>query len=238
MLVLPGDSKTDGGWGGLQDGETVSSEVLHLLVPAGSGEGRWVAPRVVVEGEEITALIIGTTVHVLGHLLAVRVDISSRVSDRNGTVSTASDVLSHITSDGLDIGRSWGGKIIVDNLVTREEGQGVGVVRKRINRGEDVLEVNRVVGWVGIGSVQGVEGSVDIEDQVDTCSCQLGHAVIVVGCVVNSVDTDGVDAQLLELCDITLASGCICDWVDQIRGSSRLIVYTSHVESAGSTEES
>ena len=223
---------------GLQDGETVSCEVLDLLIPAGGGEGRRITPGVVVEGKEITALIIGTTVHVLGHLLAVGVDISSRVSDGNGTVSAASDVLSHITSDGLDIWRSWGGKIIVDNLVTREESQGVGVVRKRIDRGEDVLEVNRVVRWVGIGSVERVERSVDIEDQVDTCGCQLRHAVIVVGCVVDSVNTDGVDTQLLELCNITLASGCICDWVDQVGRSSRLIIYTTHVESAGSTEES
>jgi hypothetical protein len=224
--------------GSLQDRKTVSSEVLDLLIPAGGGEGRWVTPRVVVESEEIAALIIGTTVHVLSHLLTVRVDISSRVSDGDGTVSTASDVLSHVTSDSLDIWRSWGGEIIINNLVTGEESQGVGVVCEGIDGGEDVLEVNGVVGWVGIGSIEGVEGSVDIEDQVDTCSCQLGHAIIVVGRVVDCVDTDGVDAQLLELYDITLAGCGIGDRVNQVRGATGLVVHTTHVESAVAIEES
>lgn len=224
--------------GSLQDRKTVSSKVLDLLIPTGGGEGRWVTPRVVVESEEITALIICTAVHVLGHLLTVGVDISSRVSDRDGTVSPASNVLSHITSDSLDIWCSWGGEIIVDNFVTGEESQCVGIVCEGIDGGEDVLEVNGVVGWVGIGSVEGVERCVDIEDQVDACSSQLGHAIIVVGGVVDSVDTDGVDAQLLELYNITLAGCGIRDRIDQVGGATGLVVYTTHVESAVAIEES
>ena len=62
--------------GSLQDGDTIAGEVLDLLFPAGNLEGRRITPRVVVESEEVAALIISTTVHVLGHLETVRVDIS------------------------------------------------------------------------------------------------------------------------------------------------------------------
>jgi len=77
-------------------------------------------------------------------------------------VSTASNVLPHITSDGLDVWCSGGSRIIVDNLVTGEESQGVRVVCERIDGGEDVLEVDGVVGWCWGGSVDGVERCVDV----------------------------------------------------------------------------
>jgi hypothetical protein len=67
----------------LQDRDTVVLELLDLLVPAGGGERRRVAPGVVVECEEIAADGVVSAVHVSSHLVAVRLDISSRVSDGN-----------------------------------------------------------------------------------------------------------------------------------------------------------
>lgn len=222
---------------GQEDGNTVSSEVLDLLIPARDLEGRRITPGVVVESEEITTLISGATVHVFGHLETVGVHVGGGVSDRDLTVSTASNVLSHITGDGLDVWCSGGGGIIVDDLVTREESQGVCVVRKRVDGREDVLEVDCVVGWCGGGTVERVEGCVDIENQVDTSVCESGHACIVIGSVVDCVDTDGVDAELLELCNVSCAGGFICDRVNELGRSSRLVVDSADIESAGSLEE-
>ena len=59
-----------------------------------------------------------------------------------------------------------------------------------------------------------------------------------VGCVVNSVYTNGVDAELLEFHDITRTSCRVCDRVDELRGSSWLVVDSADVESVRSLEES
>ena len=130
---------------GSQKGNSVVSEVLDLLIPAGLGEGRRITPRVVVERKEITALIVGTTVHVFSHLETIGVNISGRVSNGNLTISSAANVLSHITGDSLDVWCRSGGGIIVNNLVSREESQCVGIVRECVDGREDVLEVDGVV---------------------------------------------------------------------------------------------
>ena len=199
-----------------EDGDTVSGEVLDFLVPARDLKGRRIAPGVVVKGEEIAALVVCATVHVFGHLETVGVDVSGGVSDGDLTVSTASNVLSHVTGNGLDIWCSGGGGVIVDNLVAREESQRVGVVGKRVDGGEDVLEVDSIVGWRWSGTVEGVERSIDIENQVDARVCESSHACIVVGSVVYCVDTDGVDAELLEFRDISCAGRLVCDGVNKL----------------------
>lgn len=56
---------------------------------------------------------------------------------------------------------------------------------------------------------EGVLGGVDIESQVDTSIVQRLHAGIVVGSVVDCVDTNGVDLQFLELSNITGAGGFV-----------------------------
>lgn len=222
----------------LQDRKTVASEVLDLLIPAGGGERRWVTPRVVVESEEVTALICGSAVHVLGHFLAVGVDISSRVSDGDLTVTLALDVRSHVAGNSLDIWCSWSCRIVIDDLVSGEESEGVGVLCERINCREDVLEVDGVVGWAWVGSVKGVERRVDVEHEVDASSCQLVHAIVVGGGVVDGVHTDGVDAELLELNDVASAVCSVGDRVNEVGRSTGLVVHTAHVESAGSGKES
>jgi hypothetical protein len=67
------------------------------------------------------------------------------------------------------------------------------------------LEVHFVVRWTWVLAIDGVFGSVDIEDKVDARVLEFLHARIVVGSVVDGVDTDRVDAQLLEFGDISLA---------------------------------
>lgn len=103
---------------GLQDGETIVSKVLDLDVPAGGLEVT-IAPRVVVEGEEIGSHIIRTTVEVVGGLHTVLSDISSRVSNGDLAETTSADVVADITGDGLDIGSGLVSVVlVVDDLVS------------------------------------------------------------------------------------------------------------------------
>ena len=174
----------------------------------------------------------------MSHLQSVGVNIGCRVTDWDRTVSTASDILSHITGNGLDVWSSTGCGVIVDNLISREEGQDVGVVGKGINGSKDVLKVNRVVGRSWGSTVQGVQWCVDIEHQVNSCICQSGHTVIVVGSVVNGVDTNGVDTELLELCNITGASALVGNRIDDLGRTSWLIIDSTDVKSVVTSEES
>jgi len=129
----------------LQERKAVVAVLLDLLVPASLGEGRWVTPRVVVESVEVTALVVGAAVHVLGHLEAVALDVGGRVSNGNLTVAARADVLSQVTGDGLDVRSSGGGGVVVDDLVAGEEEKGVVVVGESVNGGEQALEVDLVV---------------------------------------------------------------------------------------------
>lgn len=148
-------------------------------------------------------------------------------------------VVLHVTGDGLDVGGSQGGVAgIVDNLVTGEEGEGVVVLGELLDSGEDGLEVDGVVRLMGVGSVDGVERVVDVGNEVDASVGELGHALIVVLGVVDGVDTDGVDAKLLELGNVTAADGGIGQGVDVLGRTTGLVVNTTDVETVAAGPES
>lgn len=128
-----------------EERNAVASEVLDLLIPARNLERRWVTPGVVVESEEVTALVGSTAVHIFGHLQTVGVDVSSRVTDGNLTQFASTQVRAKITSDSFDVRSSLGRWAIVDDLVTGEEGEGVVVLGEHVYSGEDVLQVDIVV---------------------------------------------------------------------------------------------
>ena len=58
-----------------------------------------------------------------------------------------------------------------------------------------------------------------------------------VGSVVDSIDTDGIDAQLLELCNVSFAAGLISNGVSQIGGAARLVINASNVETVAASKE-
>jgi hypothetical protein len=58
-----------------------------------------------------------------------------------------------------------------------------------------------------------------------------------IGAVVDGVNTDSVEAQLLELGDITSASSRVGERVNKIGRSTRLVIDASDVESGGPSEE-
>jgi hypothetical protein len=59
----------------------------------------------------------------------------------------------------------------------------------------------------------------------------------VLGRVVDSVNTDSIDAQLLELDDISLAAIGIGDGISQVGGATGLIVDATDIESVIACEE-
>jgi hypothetical protein len=59
----------------------------------------------------------------------------------------------------------------------------------------------------------------------------------VVGGIIDCVDTNSVDAQLLELSDVTLAASLVGDRVSNLGGTSGLVVNTTNVKSLGSSVE-
>lgn len=240
---------------GKEEGQTVVLEHVHLLVPARGGEGRGVTPGVVVESEEVATLVVGTAVHVLGHLQTVAVDIGlislasiqgnkekkkrtySRVSNRDGTEIPLTQVLTNVTGDGLDVRGRGGGLVVVDNLVTGEEGQGVLVLGEHLDGSEDVLQVDVVVGLLGLRAVDRVLGGVDVQDEVDARIRQSVHTLIVVLGVVHRINTDGVQTQTLELLNVALAAVGVGDGVGQVTRATGLVVDTADVEALVALEE-
>lgn len=100
------------------------------------------------------------------------------------------------------------------------------------------MEIDGVVRRSWGSTVKGVQWCVDIEDQVNSCIGQSGHTVIVVGSVVNGVNTNSVDTEFLELCNITGASGLVGDRIDDFGRSSWLIIDSTDIKSVVTSEES
>lgn len=175
----------------------------------------------------------------MGSLHAVGGNIGGGVSDGDLSEFASLDVVSHITGDGLDVrSRLVGVLLVVHDLVTREESEGVVVLGEHLDSGEDTLDVGGVVRRTGLGTVDGVLGVVDIENKVDAGFGEGIHALIVVTLVVDSVDTDNVDAKLLEVLDITLADLGVGQRILVGGGTTGLVVDTSEVESLVASPES
>lgn len=194
--------------------------------------------RATYEGKEIAALVVGTAVHVVSQLHAVLGNVGGRVADGHLAVAALGNVLAHIASDCLDerrreSGRSGG----VNNLVAGKEGQCVGVVDERINGGKDTLQVLGVVGRCRVGTVDGVQRVVDIEDGVDTSRRQGVHAGVVALGVVGDVHADSVDAQLFKFSNVAVADVCIGQGIGRCGGTARLVVDAADIEACLASPE-
>ena len=58
-----------------------------------------------------------------------------------------------------------------------------------------------------------------------------------IGTVVDSIDADGIDAQLLKFCNVSLAASLIGNGVSQIGRATRLVVDASNIEAVVAGEE-
>lgn len=172
-------------------------------------------------------------------LHAVGGNIGSRIADRNLAELAGLEVVSHITSDGLDVGGGLVGiLLVVHDLISGEESECVVVLGEHLDGGENALDVGGIVRRTGLGTVDGVLGVVDIENEVDASGVERTHALVVISLVVDSVDANNVDAELLEVLDITLANIGIGERILVSRGTTGLVVDTSEVESVLASPES
>lgn len=190
------------------------------------------------EGEEVAALVIGSAVEVGSGLHAVVGHVGGRVSDEDGAVEARTDVLPHVARDSLDVGGRQGRLLlVVDDLVAREEGHGVGVLAELVDRGEDALEVVLVVRRGRLRAVDRVERVVGVQNDVDALGGQRVHARAVVLGVVGRVDADRVDAERLELLDIRHAHLLVGERVNVARRATGLVVEAADVEALSALEE-
>jgi len=174
----------------------------------------------------------------MGGLHAVRAHIGGRVADRNLTVAASLDIGTHVAIGRLDIRGGQGGILeIVDDLVTGEEGHGVGVLRKGVDGGKDALQVRGVVGAMGIIAIDGIQRVVGIKDDVDARIREGIHALIMVLGVVGRVDADDIDTELLKLLDVLKADLWVGERVDVSAGATGLVVKAADVEALVALEE-
>ena len=120
-------------------------EIVDFLGPCGGLESRRVTPRVIIEGKEISTLVVSAAIHIVCSLKTVCVDIGGGVANRNLAVTTSSNVLLHVACHSLDPGGSHTSVDAVDVFVSREEQKSVVVFLELINGGKDVLQVDMVV---------------------------------------------------------------------------------------------
>lgn len=83
-------------------------------------------------------------------------------------------------------------RILVDDLVSAEKGQRVGISLEGFDHLEDAVQVALVVGGPRLNTVQrlALHGGVDVENDIDSGRVPDGHALVVVEGRVDVVDAD------------------------------------------------
>lgn len=215
---------------GEEHGDAVACVPLDLGLPARRDKVGRVAPRVVVEGEEVDGRAVVAAVKVLQLLLDVVRDVGRRVADGDAAVAPGVEVVLDVARDGADVRGHAGSLLIVNDLVAAEEEEGVGVVGEAVDRREDGLEIFLVVREEGIGPVQRELGAVDVQGEVDARIGEETHALVVVLRVVHRVYADGVDPQGLEVLNIPGEGVDVQQWVRGICGAAGLVGHAADVE--------
>jgi hypothetical protein len=175
---------------GEEDGDGAIAEHLDERVVAGCFEGRFAAaPRVGVQAQEVGArhvfaAVLGVVALKVGVCVCEDLaDVGGGVTDWDGAVGVVGDVGFHLAGQGADVRRVLLGRVHgVHDLVSREEGESVGVVFEGLDHSEDVLEVGFGVGRARVVAVDVlvVGRRVDVEDDVDSDGVEDGHAFVVV----------------------------------------------------------
>jgi hypothetical protein len=85
--------------------------------------------------------------------------------------------------------------LLVDDLISGEEGQHVGEVLERFDDPKHLLEIDSVVGAFRVGPVEvpAIKRIADIQDHVDTSCVEDRCALVMVETRFQVVDTDGVN---------------------------------------------
>lgn len=129
----------------IQKRNSIAGIVLHQDIPSRDLKRRWITPGVIVNGVKIASLIRSPAVHVVSQDFLISCNISSRISNWNLPISSASNILLHIPHHGFDIRRTIGVVSLVDDFVPGNKSKNVCVVGESINCGKDALQVNGVI---------------------------------------------------------------------------------------------
>ena len=186
---------------GEEDRDGQVSEVLGTLGVAGLVEGGLTAPLVHVDTEEVGLDVLAAAGEVVSERDTGLGVVVGGVADGDVSVALLLDVLLGVTQGGLDKGRGVGVGVVVGNLVTGEETEDVSEVGKGV---DDLLVA--VVQLDGPGWVDSVDGGVwrgQVSQDVDAGVVERLHALGVVRGGIDSIDTDDVGVQLLEVWDIS-----------------------------------
>lgn len=173
-------------------------------------------PRIDVVSPKIYAVVRVSTIQIVREWLAdVRI-ISSSVAHTNWAIVLRLDVCLGISNRGFD---EWCGESLVrlvDNLVACEEAQKVGVIGHDVHHacvsGEDVCVPHWII------RLNGLRWTRQICHDIDSRVREQSHALCMVLSRINGVDSDGISGELLEVGNVTPASGRICQRVDIVCG--------------------
>jgi len=168
-------------------------------------------PLIVIEAEEVDlgrCRVRQLTAKVLPSVAEDVGDVSSRVANGDLSVDVLGNVVLHVAGHSANVGGCIVSTLFVDDLVTREESEKVGVRCESLDDAENMVQVIAGVSCprldaVNVGSVETV---VYIQDHVDTSSVEDGCTLVVVDIGNQVVDSDGVDSKALHKNCISQAS--------------------------------
>ncbi|KAH3661586.1 hypothetical protein OGAPHI_006434 [Ogataea philodendri] len=179
------------GW----DGEV--GELLSSVLVTRAAETRVTTPLVHVDTVEISLdVIVTTSEEVCGWDSGLGVIIGG-VTNRNVSVSTVLHVLFHISDGSFNEWGSIGVGRVGDHLITGKETEDIVVLVEHVNdRGVSLVQVH---GPGRTGGLDGLFRSGKIRDHVNSGILEQLHTSIVVSRGVDSIDSDDVDSEVLEV---------------------------------------
>lgn len=206
---------------GEESGNRVILEFLSAVLVTGLLEGGITAELVDVVTEEVDGVISAVADQVVGDILTdILVVIGSVTNSQGRTVLLVLDVCLHVTDGSLDVSHGSSVVVIVRDLITSEETNDVGVRSESVDNLGVTSEQFCIP--LGVGGNNGLFGSRQITDDVDSSIGQGVHAVVVRLVRVDSVGTNNVGAEREEVWDITFTSGSINERIDVAITATRL----------------
>ena len=153
----------------------------------------------------ITALVIGSAIHVVGHDFLILCHICSGIPNWDSSVTPAANILFHISRDGFHVRCAVCVGDIINDFVAGKESESVRVIGEGINGSKDTLQVHAVVRFFWLFSIQRVLGRVGVEYEIYSGVGKSVHAIIVVLGIVDGVDSNRVDAEFGEVGNVSRA---------------------------------
>ena len=190
-----------------EDRDVVAFKLLSAHIKARFAEAGVTAPGVDVVAPEVKGLFTIATVEVVSKVLANLSIVIGGIANANWSRDVVLDVRLHVTDSGLDESTGIGVGVVVGDLVSCEEAEGIRVFGEGIDHG-GVPGVEVIIPcWAR--SDDGGAGRRQICDDIDSSVLQELHTLVVVLVWVDGVGSDRVGAQLGEVGNVSSAGGSI-----------------------------